>query len=80
MVLPKYILEYDKKKEKRLLENDKTDKTLRNPEIKKEATKCGVLKKILGSAGSSVKIQKMMADIKRKEYILKVKDPKESKG
>lgn len=56
---PKYTLEYHEKKDKWVLENDKTDKTVKSFETKADATERGALKRALGEDGGSVKIQKM---------------------
>jgi len=78
--LPKYTLEYDEKKGKWPLENDKTGRILKNFETKNEATAGGVLEKLLGSNGGSVKIQKINGRFQEERTYPASKDPRESKG
>lgn len=80
MALPKYTLEYDEDKEKWSLENDRTNRTLRNFDTKEDATKGGALKKVLGNNGGSVKIQKMNGRYQEERTYPRSKDPRESKG
>ena len=78
--LPKYTLDYDEEKEKWTLENDKTDRTIKTFNTKEQATAGGVLKKVLGEDGGSVKIQKLDGKFQEERTFPKSKDPKESKG
>ncbi len=80
MTLPKYTLQYDEKKEKWALENDKTDRVIRNFSTKDEATKGGVLEDVLGQAGGSVKIQKLNGRFQEERTYPRSEDPKKSKG
>ncbi len=78
--LPKYTLEYDENKEKWALENDKTDRTVKTFNTKEQATAGGVLKRVLGEEGGSVKIQKLNGRIEEERTFPRSKDPRESKG
>lgn len=80
MNLPKYTLSYNKNKKKWILQNDKTDKTLRKFDTKEEATKGGVLKKVLGKNGGSVKIKKTDGKYQEERTYPRSKDPIRSKG
>ena len=78
--LPKYTLEYEEKKERWALENDKTDKTIKTFTIKEKATAGGVLKRVLGPDGGSVKIQKLNGRFQEERTFPRSKDPRKSKG
>lgn len=78
--LPKYTLEFNEKKDKWELENDKTNKVLKTFNTKSEATAGGVLKKVLGKDGGSVKIQKEDGKFQEERTFPKSEDPKQSKG
>lgn len=78
--LPKYTLEFNEKKEKWELENDKTDRIIKRFETKDEATARGVLKNALGKDGGSVKIQKQNGRFQEERTFPKSADPKSSKG
>jgi len=78
--LPKYTLEFDEKRRRWVLENDKTDKVEKSFETKGEATKRGALRKALGPEGGSVKIQKKDGDYQEERTFPKSKDPKQSPG
>ncbi|MCD6232800.1 DUF2188 domain-containing protein [bacterium] len=80
MALPKYTLKYNEDKEKWSLENDRTNRTLKNFNTKEDAIKGGVLKKVLGSNGGSVKIQKMNGRYQEERTYPRSKDPRKSKG
>lgn len=78
--LPKFTLDYNEKKEKWELENDKTNKIIKSFDTKADATAGGVLKKTLGEEGGSVKIKKMDSTYQEERTYPKKDDPKESKG
>lgn len=78
--LQKYTLNYNEKKSKWELENDRTDKVVKTFETKKVALSRGVLKKILGEDGGSVKIQKLNGKFREERTYPKSKDPIASKG
>ncbi len=78
--LPKYTLGYNEKKEKWELENDKTDKVIKSWSFKEDATAGGILKRVLGKDGGSVKIQKENGKIQEERTYPKSADPKESEG
>ena len=78
--LPKFTLEFDEKKDKWALENDKTNKTVKTFETKADATKGGVLEKAVGKGGGSVKIQKLDGKFQEERTYPGSKDPKSSKG
>lgn len=78
--LPKFTLEYNEKKSRWNLQNDKTGKIIKTFETKADATKGGVLKKVLGKNGGSVKIQKENGRIQEERTYPKKADPIESRG
>lgn len=78
--LTKYTLEYNEKKERWDLGNDRTNRVIRTFETKEGATKGGVLKKALGQDGGSVKIQKQNGRIEEERTFPSSADPHESKG
>jgi hypothetical protein len=78
--LPKYTLEFNDKKRKWDLENDKTNKVVKSFGTKEQATKGGILERALGSEGGSVKIQKVNGKFQEERTFPGDKDPKESKG
>lgn len=78
--LPKYTLDFEEKKDKWELTNDKTNKVIKSFENKGDATAGGVLKKILGEEGGSVKIQKENGRIQEERTYPRSEDPRESKG
>lgn len=78
--LPKYTLEFDEKKEKWALENDKTNRTIKTFSTKEKATAGGVLEKAVGENGGSVKIQKLNGRFQEERTYPGKMDPKESKG
>lgn len=80
MALPKFTLDYNEKKDKWDLTNDKTDKVVKSFETKDAATSAGVLKTAVGKEGGSVKIQKANGKFQEERTYPKSKDPKSSKG
>ncbi len=78
--LPKFTLEYDERKEKWVLENDKTNRTIKTFATKEKATAGGVLKKAVGEDGGSVKIQKLNGRFQEERTFPRKKDPRESEG
>lgn len=78
--LPKLTLTYIEKNATWALEQDKTGKVVRKFEDKQDATKGGVLRKIVGKIGASVKIQKMNGRFQEERTYPKSKDPRSSKG
>ncbi len=78
--LSKFTLGFDEKKDKWVLENDKTNKVVKTFETKEQATKGGVLEKALGENGGSVKIKKLDEKFQEERTFPGSKDPKESKG
>jgi hypothetical protein len=78
--LPKYTLEYDEKREKWVLERDQTNQPVKTWETKEEATARGELKRAVGSAGGSVKIQKTNGRIQEERTFPRKADPTKSPG
>lgn len=78
--LPKYTLGYNEKKDVWALENDKTNRVVKNFETKEQATKGGVLEGVLGANGGSVKIQKENGQFQEERTYPGSKDPEQSKG
>lgn len=78
--LTKFTLDYNEKKKRWDLTNDKTNRVVKTFDTKTSATARGVLKKAVGSNGGSVKIQKEDGKIQEERTFPKSADPKESKG
>lgn len=78
--LPKYTLDFNEKKDKWELTNDKTNKIVKSFKNKGDAIAGGVLREILGEDGGSVKIQKENGKIQEERTYPKSKDPAESEG
>lgn len=78
--IQKFTLEYNEKKDRWDLENDKTNKVVKSFETKEAAIAGGVLKKVLGKDGGSVKIKKENGKIQEERTYPKSADPVESKG
>ena len=78
--LPKFTLTHDKKSDKWDLKNDTTNQKVKSFETKTDATKGGVLEKAVGSAGGSVKIQKVDGKFQEERTYPGNKDPKASPG
>jgi len=78
--LPKYTLTHDDKKNNWALEQDQTGKVVRRFDTKAEATEGGVLKRAVGAAGGSVKIQKENGRFQEERTFPRSADPKKSKG
>lgn len=78
--LPKYTLEFNEKKEKWELENDKTNRVVKSYPTKENATAGGALRKALGDDGGSVKIQRQDGRFQEERTFPRNKDPEESKG
>lgn len=78
--LPKLTLTYIERTSTWSLKQDKTGKTIKKFDDKQDATKRGILKKLLGKIGGSVKIQKMDGDFQEERTYPKSKDPKGSEG
>lgn len=78
--LPKFTLEYDEKKDKWPLTNDKTDKIVKTFDTKEDATGRGALRKAVGGDGGSVKIQKQNGRFQEERTYPRSRDPRRSKG
>ena len=78
--LPKLTLEFDEKREKWVLENDKTNNVIKTFATKEDALAGGVLKKLLGAEGGSVKIQKVNGRFQKEQTYPRSADPRKSKG
>ncbi|MEA2112525.1 MAG: DUF2188 domain-containing protein [Patescibacteria group bacterium] len=79
--LTKFTVSFDKDKKDWKLTNDKTDRTIKRFNTKENALKGGILKKLVGRSGGSVKIQKKSPTTFQEERTYpKSKDPKSSKG
>ena len=79
-ILRKLTLEFDEKKDRWALEDDKSNRVLKTFDTKVDATAGGVLKKILGQEGGSVKIQLKSGKIEEERTYPKSRDPKKSPG
>ena len=78
--LPKFTASFNEKKDRWQVSNDKTDKVIKTFGTKEDMTARGVLRKAVGSAGGSVKIQKVDGKYQEERTYPKSKDPKGSKG
>ncbi len=78
--LPKFTLAHNNKKDTWDLTNDKTDKIVKTFEHKQDATKGGVLNKVVGKEGGSVKIKTMDNHYQEERTYPRSADPKQSKG
>ena len=78
--LPKFTLDYNEKKDRWDLTNDKTDRTVKTFSTKERATKGGVLERAVGENGGSVKIQKENGRFQEERTYPRSKDPSSSKG
>lgn len=63
-----------------VLRNDATNRIVHIFKTKQNATKGGVMKKLLGKEGGSVKIQKENGRIQEERTYPRKKDPRSSKG
>lgn len=78
--LPKLTLTFNEQKENWVLKNDSSNKTVKIFDTKAEATKGGVLKKVLGKKGGSVKIQKENGRFQEERTFPDKLDPASSVG
>jgi hypothetical protein len=78
--LQKFTLDKNKQKEVWELTNDKTDKVVKTFATKSDATAGGVLKKVLGTTGGSVKIKLENNKFQEERTYPDGADPKKSKG
>lgn len=78
--LTKLTLDKNKEKDVWELRNDKTNKVVETFKTKDIATARGVLKKVLGREGGSVKIKLENNKIQEERTYPKNKDPKKSIG
>jgi hypothetical protein len=78
--LRKFTLDYNERKDKWDLKNDANNRVVKSFEAKNEATAGGVLKKVLGQEGGSVKIQKENGRIQEERTYPRSKDPRSSPG
>jgi len=78
--LPKFTLKHNDKRDKWDLTKDKSGEVVRSFTKKESATKGGVLKRAVGPAGGSVKIQKEDGKYQEERTYPRGKDPKRSKG
>ena len=77
--LTKFTLDFNEKKDRWDLTNDKTDKVVKTFSAKTDATARGILKKATGG-NSSVKIQKENGKFQEERTFPKSADPKKTKG
>ena len=78
--LPKFTLDKNKQKDVWELSNDKTDKVVKTFNAKSNATAGGVLKRILGSGGGSVKIKLENNKFEEERTYHRKADPRQSIG
>lgn len=80
MALRKLTLSHNDNKDRWELTVDKTNKSLKAFSTKEEALRGGVLKKILGNDGGSVKIKKVNDKFQEERTYPRKFDPISSKG
>jgi Uncharacterized protein conserved in bacteria (DUF2188) len=78
--LPRFTLTHNDKKDRWQLEKDKSDKVVKTFENKADALAGGILKKIVGAEGGSVKIQKIGGKFQEERTYPRSRDPKKFKG
>lgn len=78
--LPKFTLDKNKQKSVWELTNDKTDKVVKTFNTKSVATTGGVLKRVLGSDGGSVKIKLENNKFQEERTYPRKDDPRQSIG
>lgn len=78
--LQKFTLDKNKQKDVWELTNDKTDKVVKTFTTKSAAITGGVLKKVLGTSGGSVKIKLENNKFQEERTYPDGADPKKSKG
>lgn len=78
--LRKFTLEYNEKRENWPLVNDVTNRVIKSFDTKEKATAGGVLRKVVGSEGGSVKIQKENGRFQEERTYPKSRDPRSSRG
>jgi hypothetical protein len=78
--LPKFTLDYDKKIQRWSLEKDRTSEVVKTFKTKDAATKGGVLEKVLGEGGGSVKIKKLDQTYQEERTFPRKADPRKSEG
>lgn len=78
--LPKLTLSKSKEKKGWELKDDKTKKVIHTFRKKENATKGGVLERIVGPKGASVKIKKMSGEYQEERTYPGSRDPSSSKG
>lgn len=79
-LLPKLTLAYDREKHKWKLEKNKTLEVVHLFVTKENATKKNALKKLLGTDGGSVRIEKKRGGYQEERTYPRSKDPRSSKG
>lgn len=78
--LKKYTLEHNQKTSKWDLTENSTGGVLKSFAKKENATAGGVLKNLVSSEGSSVRIRKTNGQIQEERTYPRAKDPRRSKG
>lgn len=78
--LRKLTLTHDDRSDRWKLVDDKSDRTVKSFETKGDATAGGVLRKVLGPEGGSVKIQKENGRYQEERTYPRSRDPRGSKG
>lgn len=78
--LPRYTLSRDRNEDDWILRNDMTGRVRRRFDTKSEATAGGVLGEALGSAGGSVRIEKIHGGYDEERTYPRSRDPHRSKG
>ncbi|MCU0680138.1 MAG: DUF2188 domain-containing protein [Planctomycetes bacterium] len=79
-ILIKYTLSHNRDNKNWELKEDKTKEILVSFPIKKRALSKGVLKKVLGNNGGSVKVKNIKGGFQEERTFPRSKDPKKSEG
>jgi hypothetical protein len=78
--LPKFTLDYDERKSRWELTNDRTNRIIKSFGTKAAALKGGALRRAVGRDGGSVKIQRENGRFQEERTYPRSRDPKSSKG
>ena len=80
MAFPKHTLDYNERRKRWELENDRTNRVVKRFIAKENALRSGVLKRAVGKKGASVKIQKVNGCYQEERTYPGSKDPSKLKG
>lgn len=78
--LPRYTVSKDERKDDWVLRNDQTGRVEKRTDTKAEMTKGGVIERVVGSNGGSVRIQKEDGKYQEERTYPSSRDPRRTKG